>query len=251
VTSNNTPDATPKSLTPEVVSAILRDPDSPYYPTQITVFCDHCGVRNTGDYMVREDMSSEQRLAVARKHLVDNEGWEHTGDGDDFCPDHAGSTAEEQPADRQLPHDPYITAVADALTAAGLEPDNWWTSDGETRGLYCYLNAVIDLDTDSSGLDEERFPNGLVLIWEWHTGIEEGEPERGPSWQWAAGVDSHGQTEQPEPLTAEGYASPEYVVDSVRALVEHRNQSMPAARWGRAGELESACEAWGADETDE
>jgi hypothetical protein len=83
--------AVPVSLTPEIVSAILRDPDSPCYPTQITVFCDHCGTENTGDYMVRDDMTSTERLAVARKHLVDNVGWEHTADGDDFCPTHAGS----------------------------------------------------------------------------------------------------------------------------------------------------------------
>jgi hypothetical protein len=88
----------PAPLTPEIVSAILRDPESPYYPTQITVFCDHCGTKHTGDYMVREDMSSDERLAVARKHLVDTEGWEHTTDGDDFCPEHAGSPDEEQPA---------------------------------------------------------------------------------------------------------------------------------------------------------
>lgn len=85
----------PASLTPEIVSAILRDPDSPFFPTQITVFCDHCGRERTGDYMVRDDMTSEQRLAVARKHLVDNEGWEHSQDGDDFCPEHAGSPDEE------------------------------------------------------------------------------------------------------------------------------------------------------------
>lgn len=80
---------TEQQLTPETVSAILRDPDSPLYPSQITVFCDHCGAEATGDYMVSEDMTSAQRLAVARKHLVDNEGWQHDEDGDDFCPEHA------------------------------------------------------------------------------------------------------------------------------------------------------------------
>lgn len=86
-------DTTPQPLTPEIVNAIIRDPDSPYFPTQITVFCDHCGVQNTGDYMVSEDMTRTERLAAARKHLVENEGWEHTDDGDDFCPEHAGSAA--------------------------------------------------------------------------------------------------------------------------------------------------------------
>jgi hypothetical protein len=82
------PTATP--LTPEIVSAILRDPDSPYYPSRITVFCDHCGTQRTGDYMVREDMTRDERLAVARKHLTTNEGWQHDADtGDDYCPEHA------------------------------------------------------------------------------------------------------------------------------------------------------------------
>ncbi|WP_329215110.1 hypothetical protein OG352_06045 [Streptomyces sp. NBC_01485] len=84
---------TPPPLTPEIVTAIVLDPDSPLYPDQITVFCDHCGVENTGEYMVSEDMTRTERLAVARQHLVQNEGWEHTGDGDDFCPTHAGSAA--------------------------------------------------------------------------------------------------------------------------------------------------------------
>jgi hypothetical protein len=83
-------------LTPDEVNAIVRNMDDPRYPTQITVFCDHCGRERTGDYMVREGMTSRERLAVAREHLVDNEGWEHDADtGDDFCPVHA---APKQPA---------------------------------------------------------------------------------------------------------------------------------------------------------
>ncbi|MEU3976863.1 hypothetical protein [Streptomyces bacillaris] len=77
-------------LTPETVSAILRDHDSQLYPSQITVFCDHCGVEATRDYMVSVDMTRAERLGVARKHLVDNEGWQHDEEiGDDFCPEHA------------------------------------------------------------------------------------------------------------------------------------------------------------------
>jgi hypothetical protein len=149
---------------------------------------------------------------------------------------------------RTLPHDDYINAVCDALTAAGLEPADSWTSDAETRGIYCYLNAVLTLDPDTSGLNAERWPNGLILTWEWHTGIEDGEPERGAVWEWAELRDNHGGNEEPQPLTAESYASPEYVVESVRALIEHRNQSSPAARWDRADELHAAVEAWGTDE---
>lgn len=81
----------PNTLTPDQVNAIVRDMDDPRYPSRITVFCDHCGTENTGEYMVSEEMTSSERLDVARKHLVNSEGWEHTADGDDFCPTHAGS----------------------------------------------------------------------------------------------------------------------------------------------------------------
>jgi hypothetical protein len=83
----------PNTLSPDEVNAIVRDMDDPRYPTQITVFCDHCGTEFTGDYMVREGMTSIERLAVARAYLVAEKGWEHTADGDDFCAEHAGSAA--------------------------------------------------------------------------------------------------------------------------------------------------------------
>lgn len=61
------------------------------YPSQITVSCDHCGTEATNDYMVNEQMTRDERLRAARAHLVANEGWEHTTDGDDFCPAHAST----------------------------------------------------------------------------------------------------------------------------------------------------------------
>jgi hypothetical protein len=83
----------PRALTPEVVNAIVRDMDDPRFPSRITVFCDHCGIEDTGEYMVHEDMTRAERLAVARRHLVANKGWEHTESGDDFCPTHAAPAA--------------------------------------------------------------------------------------------------------------------------------------------------------------
>jgi hypothetical protein len=151
-----------------------------------------------------------------------------------------------------LPHDPYITAVCDALTAAGLEPADAFTDDSDTRGSHCYLRAVITLD-DSSSVDARRWPDGLILIWEWHTGIEaaDGEPERGPSWEWARLVDSHGQSSEAQALTSVGYASPAYLVESVRALLNDRGQATAAERWEHAEDLDAACEAWGAAEAAE
>lgn len=154
--------------------------------------------------------------------------------------------------ERQLPHDSYIRAVCDTLTAAGFTPADAFTDDTDTRGSHFYLRAVITLD-DSSGIPAKRWPHGLILIWEWHTGAEaaDGEPERGPSWEWARLVDPHGQCGERQAFTAWGYASPAYVVESVRALIERRNQATPAERWERAGELDAACEAWGAEESAE
>ncbi|MGW0586138.1 hypothetical protein ACWD25_62195 [Streptomyces sp. NPDC002920] len=150
----------------------------------------------------------------------------------------------------QLPHDEYIRAVCDALTAAGYTPADAFTDDSDTSGSHFYLRAVITLD-DSSGLPADRWPDGLILIWEWHTGIEadQGEPERGPSWEWAPLVDAHGQNGERQAFTALGYPSPAYVVESVRALMEHRNQAAPAERWERADSLDAACETWGVEET--
>lgn len=84
----------PTSLTPDQVNAIVRDMDDPRYPSKITVYCDDCGTENTGEYMVSTEMTSMQRLAVARNHLTANKGWRHDpSTGEDFCPAHAGSAA--------------------------------------------------------------------------------------------------------------------------------------------------------------
>jgi hypothetical protein len=169
-----------------------------------------------------------------------------------------------------LPHDPYITAVCDALTAAGLElTDHCWTDDCETRGTYCYLNAVITLDPSGTITADEQpdggadWPHGLLLIWEWHTGIEaeDGEPEKGPVWQFAE-LKSDGSNEYPTGLPVYGYASPAAVVDAARKVISREigaghfhnfgqakwDGGIIGDSWERADELEAACEAWAAEE---
>lgn len=88
------PNTTPAPMPPDMVNAIVLDESDPRYPTQITVFCDRwgCGAENISDYLVHEFMTEDQRLGVARTHLAEIYGWEHTADGDDLCPQHAGST---------------------------------------------------------------------------------------------------------------------------------------------------------------
>lgn len=169
---------------------------------------------------------------------------------------------------RALPHDPYITAVCDALTAAGLEPTEDWTDDGETRGTYCYLNAVITLDPDHThDLDHDdipadaQWPHGLILIWEWHTGAEDGEPGRGPQWLFAE-LKRDGFNEYPTSLPVSGYASPAAVVDAARKVIAGEigagsfygygrpkwDGGLIGDSWDRAGELDAACETWGTAE---
>lgn len=150
--------------------------------------------------------------------------------------------------DRQLAHDFHIVAVSDALAMAGLKPADIWTSDAETAGSHRYLSATITLTPDESGIDPDRFPHGLLLRWEWHTGIEaaDGEPERGPSWAWQKGR-RDGSFTEPQTLTADGYASPTVVAAAARALAAGSEMPWPD-RWQHAHTLDTACQAWAATE---
>lgn len=168
-----------------------------------------------------------------------------------------------------LPHDPYISAVTEALTSAGVEPADYWTSDAETRGVYCYLNAVITLDPSGThDLDRDdipagvTWPHGLLLIWEWHTGLEEdGEPERGPVWQFAE-LKGDGSNEYPTGLPVHGYAAPGAVVEAARLVIDGRikpghfhnggqagwDGGLVGGNWAQADALETAAGAWATKE---
>lgn len=164
---------------------------------------------------------------------------------------------------RTLPHDDYIEAVTEALTAAGITTADIRTDDCETRGTYCYLNAVIELDlfhTSHAG----AWPHGLILVWEWHTGVEDGEPERGPQWLFAELKDD-GSNAYPSSLPAYGYASPAAIVEATRKVISREIKPNPYSMfgevlwdggvigdsWERHTELDTACEAWGTDEAKE
>ena len=173
--------------------------------------------------------------------------------------------------DRTLPQDPYIEAVGDALTAAGMEPtDHSWTSDSETRGTYRYLSAVLTLDPSGTVgkwpediPDGAAWPYGLLLLWEWHTGREadQGEPDRGPTWQFAK-LKHDGSNEYPTDLPVLGYASPAAVVDAARKVIAHEIKpgssfnfgqwqgwtgGIIGDSWEHADQLEAACSAWDTD----
>jgi len=146
---------------------------------------------------------------------------------------------------RTLPHDPYITAVVDALTTAGLEPDTCWTSDAETdrygtghdAGCTTMLNAVIgwgDNTDDNTG--------GLLLLWD----------HPAEQWQHARPRSEGGNTE-PEFLPRLGlWSDPAAVVATVRALLA--GEPVPdghAPYWHPADAVRRAVDSWAADEGEE
>ncbi|MEV6790880.1 hypothetical protein AB0M87_02540 [Streptomyces sp. NPDC051320] len=142
-----------------------------------------------------------------------------------------------------LPHTPYITAVVDDLTKAGLEPDAWWASDaeidpyatGDDAGCTTMLSAVIRWGDIAIDEDDETGEDGLFLFWE----------HPAEQWQWARPRSEGGNTE-PEFLPKLGlYSDPDAVVSTVRALLA--DEPLPegyAPYWHPADSMRAAVEAW-------
>lgn len=64
--------------------------DPIYVNRQVTVRCAVCGQEHTGEYLVLENDCADERRSVARRKLA-AEGWgfDPTGNGADYCPDHS------------------------------------------------------------------------------------------------------------------------------------------------------------------
>lgn len=140
----------------------------------------------------------------------------------------------------ELPHDPYITAVVDALTAAALEPTSAETRDTEENRFDpdsgTELDALLVWDGDAPGLDTDVHEDGLVLLWE----------HPAEQWQWAPRK-RHGELEwEPEFLPKLGrYSDPAAVVATVRALLA--GEPLPeghAPYWHPADSVRRAITAW-------
>ncbi|KIF00844.1 hypothetical protein PL81_38670 [Streptomyces sp. RSD-27] len=75
-----------------------------------------------------------------------------------------------------LPHDDYMTAVAGALTAYGLEPDQWWSCEDDSGTPDSdRLDGVFQWRTGTA--NPEHWPHGVYLTWDQYDGwrlIEEG-----------------------------------------------------------------------------
>ncbi|MGW6210988.1 hypothetical protein [Streptomyces sp. NPDC055109] len=116
---------------------------------------------------------------------------------------------------RTLPHDPYITAVVDALIGAGLEPASAETSDAEsnrydTSGLTTQLDALLLWDGDTCPvLNNDVHEDGIALLWE----------HPAEQWQWAPRKQHGGLVHEPEFLPLHRWADPAAVVEVVRVLL--------------------------------
>ena len=129
-----------------------------------------------------------------------------------------------------LPHSPYITAVVDALTAVGMEPDSYWTSDAEIdpyetgpdAGCTTMLSAVIGWDDES---DDDS--GGLFLFWDHPAG----------QWQHARPRSQGGNTEPEFLASLPCWVDPAVVVIVARALLS--GDPAPTA----VGPLWLGCEA--------
>ncbi|MFF8910196.1 hypothetical protein [Streptomyces olivaceoviridis] len=130
-------DTAPAPLPPALVSAILRDPDSPYYPSKIVVFCDECGTESARDYMVSTEQTSAERLEVARRHLR-AEGWQCDATGD-FCPEHR-----TPPSAVVLAEVAYERARQDQRWGEQNHPDGTGPRVPALVGALCYADEAAD-----------------------------------------------------------------------------------------------------------
>lgn len=151
--------------------------------------------------------------------------------------------------ERTLPHDLYITNVTSALAAAGLEPTESWTDDGELdryrdddlSGAATMLNAVLNWDDDHPALNTGKYRHGITLMWDHPAG----------QWQWAPRKENGHLRHDPEFLPAlPRWVDPAVVVIVARELLAGRPAPTSVGPlWTGAEVAQHAVDAWvGAEE---
>ncbi|MFJ3812226.1 hypothetical protein ACIPWE_38425 [Streptomyces sp. NPDC090073] len=146
------------------------------------------------------------------------------------------------------PHQPYIDAVEAAFNDAKMQPEQ---ADAFVEDSYDvpYLRGVITLTPETSGIPDDRFRHGLILIWDWHTGRDE-DYERGTSWQWTR-LNEDGSGKWPfEPLPVPGFVAPAMLVAAVATLAHTGMATAMNSLWHEhlRKPVETAVEAWGAEQ---
>lgn len=142
-----------------------------------------------------------------------------------------------------LPHRPYIDAVEAALTEARMEPEQ---ADAFTEDSYDvpHLRGVITLTPETSGIPADRYPHGLIVVWDWHTGRDE-DFDRGPVWQWAR-LNDDGSIRELEPLPVPGWVAPAMLTATVATLAHTGNPTPMNSGWHEhlRKPVQDAIEAW-------
>lgn len=143
-----------------------------------------------------------------------------------------------------LPHAPYIAAIEAALTDAKMIPEQ---TDTFVEDSYDepHLRGVITLTPETSGIPADRYPNGLILIWDWHTGRDQFY-DRGPVWQWAR-RNEDGSNQWPyEPLPVPGFVAPPMLAAAVATLAHTGTATPMNSLWHdhQRTAVETAIQVW-------
>ncbi|KMS79080.1 hypothetical protein ACH49_13565 [Streptomyces leeuwenhoekii] len=138
----------------------------------------------------------------------------------------------------QLPHDPYIDAVLNALTTAGLEPDDSWTGEDEVDRYDTGLDAgcTTMLDAHLVWMESSAHPHGIHLVWE----------HPAEQWQWAPRKADGSLERDLEFLPMLGrWSAPAAIVPVVRALLAgERLPEGHAPYWHEADAVRRAVTEW-------
>lgn len=134
-----------------------------------------------------------------------------------------------------LPHDPYMDAVDQALTAAGIGASDGWSSTGDDydRDGALLPSAVFLWEAGNPALNAHELPDGLLLHWNCEAG-----------WEYAP-LNADGSNEAPLRHTfLDVWAAPELAVATVRELLAGEKPTRRDGEWEHADASKAAVAAW-------
>lgn len=134
-----------------------------------------------------------------------------------------------------LPHDPYMDAVDNALIDAKIGISDGFTADGDEydeEGA-TLPSAVFLWNPDHAAVDATEFEYGIGVFW---------NPVAG--WE-CARLQPHGANDTPQPLGPDVWAAPEQVVAAVRDFLTLTDRGdRYDGEWEHAEAGRSAVAAW-------
>lgn len=144
-------------------------------------------------------------------------------------------TGTTQPTTPDLPHDPYMDAVDQALTAAGIGASDGWSSAGDDydRDGALLLSALWLWETGNPALNADELPHGLLVHWNSEAG-----------WEYASFlVDGRNEASLRQTFL-DVWAAPELAVETVRELLAGKKPTRRDGEWEHADAGKAAVNAW-------